>query len=108
MHQNINSEISKLVNIIKDVASINKIYLFGSFAYGNPSIDSDLDLCIVINDNIIRKREVIKSIRKAISKIAEISIDILVYYKDEFYERSVVESTLEHKILCQGVSVYEQ
>jgi len=31
-----------------DNTIINKIYLFGSYAYGNPNEDSDIDLCVVV------------------------------------------------------------
>lgn len=108
MPQQIGNEINKIINQISAVVLTSKIYLFGSFAYGTPNDESDLDLCIVINEKNVRKRDLIKTIRKAISKVATMPVDILVYYKDEFDERAVLESTLEYKIAHEGVSVYEQ
>ncbi|SHJ95923.1 nucleotidyltransferase domain-containing protein [Tepidibacter formicigenes] len=108
MPQQIKSEINKITNQIQAVVSTSKIYLFGSFAYGKPNDDSDLDLCIVTNEKGVRKRELIKSIRKSISKVASMPVDILVYYEDEFDERAMLESTIEYKIAHEGVSVYEQ
>lgn len=108
MPQQIKDEINRIIEQIESAVSTSKIYLFGSFAYGVSNDDSDLDLCIVTNEKNVRKRDLIKIIRKAISKVASMPVDILVYYKDEFDERSQLESTIEHKIAYEGVRVYEQ
>jgi predicted nucleotidyltransferase len=108
MPQNIKDEINSLVEKIKNVTSVDRIFLFGSYAYGEPKEESDIDLCIITNRTNVRKRDLIKSIRKSISKVATIPVDILVYEKNEFNERAVLKSTIEHKIVCEGVSIYEQ
>ena len=108
MPQDIKNEVDKLVKEINNLTYIEKIYLFGSFAYGNPDVDSDLDLCFITNDNSLRKRDLIKAIRKSITKVAAMPIDILVYDKEEFFKRAALESTIEHKIAYEGVSIYEQ
>ncbi|MCD5413415.1 MAG: nucleotidyltransferase domain-containing protein [Clostridiales bacterium] len=108
MLQQMGSEINKITNQIKSVVSIKRIYLFASFAYGSPSDDSDLDLCIVINREGIRKRDVIKTIRRSISEVATMPVDILVYYENEFEEKAALVSTIEHKIAYEGFSIYEQ
>ena len=108
MLKDIQQEVDKLINEINHVTSTNEIYLFGSFAYGVPNEGSDIDLCIITNDKNIRKIELVKSIRKSISKIATMPIDILVYDRDEFNERAALESTIEHKIAIEGVSIYAQ
>ena len=107
MQLQIKNEISKLTDQINSVASISSIYLFGSFAYGTPDDDSDLDLCIVTREEDMRKRELIKIIRKSITQVATMPVDILVYYKDEFYDKAALESTIEYKIVSEGVNVYE-
>ncbi|MDD2433460.1 MAG: nucleotidyltransferase domain-containing protein [Clostridia bacterium] len=105
---NIKQEVNEVVKQINAVTSVQKIYLFGSYAYGKADHNSDLDLCIITNDNNVRKRDLIRSIRKSISKVATKPIDILVYNQEDFLERAKVNSTLEHKITNEGVSVYEQ
>ena len=59
----------------------DKIILFGSFAYGTPNEDSDLDL-LVIKNSYDNKWEVKSRIRKALKSI-RIPKDILV--EDEAY-----------------------
>ena len=59
-----------------------KIILFGSYAYGNPSEDSDLDVCVVQKDYDKKYNEKIK-IREALKDI-KISKDILNPKLDEY------------------------
>lgn len=106
MPQNIEQEVNNLVQVIRDVTHTNKIYLFGSYAYGTPNEDSDIDLCIVTDDKDIRKIDLMKRIRKAIAHTATMPTDILVYYADEFLQRATLPCTMEHKILDEGIRVY--
>ena len=59
----------------------NKIILFGSYAYGTPNQDSDLDICIIKNNYKSKMKEKQK-IRELLKEI-RISKDILVV--DEAY-----------------------
>ncbi len=70
--------------IVERLRSIDptKIILFGSYAYGNPSDDSDLDICIVkkeVKSKIKEKREIRKKLRDIL-----IAKDILVPSEKEF------------------------
>ena len=108
MPQDLQNEIDNIIEEINKVVDVNKIYLFGSYAYGNPKNDSDLDLCILTNNNDERKRDLIRKIRVAISKTANMPVDTLVYETNEFNERALVTSSMEHKIAYEGVRLYEQ
>ena len=55
------SELKKLASKIKEITPATKIYLFGSYAYGTPNEDSDIDLCILTNENR-RKLEILREI----------------------------------------------
>ena len=102
----VRKEIADLVDEIIKAAPTHKIYLFGSFAYGKPGLDSDIDLCIITKDSNMRKRDLIKAIRKSISGVAAMPVDIIVLDKEEFSKRAKVRSTLEFKIANEGVSIY--
>ena len=103
MPQNLQHEIDNIIEVINKVVAVNKIYLFGSYAYGNPKNDSDLDLCILTNNNDERNRDLIRTIRVAISKTANMPVDILVYETNEFNKRASVSSSMEYKIAYEGV-----
>ena len=50
MPYNVKIELESLLKEINQVVRASSIYLFGSYAYGEPTEDSDLDICIVTDD----------------------------------------------------------
>lgn len=63
-----------------------KIILFGSYAYGTPTEESDLDIC-VINNGLTSKTKAKSMIRKALKDI-KIAKDILVENEEYFLSHS--------------------
>ena len=57
--------IKKVVNTIRDSIQPDKIYLFGSYAAGNPKEDSDIDICIIKNNVQDKNEELVKVKKKA-------------------------------------------
>ena len=97
------SELKKLASKIKEITPATKIYLFGSYAYGTPNEDSDIDLCILTNENR-RKLEILREIRRNVGDI-NYPLDILVYKTDEFNERVNNKYIMESKINKDGVEI---
>lgn len=81
------------------------IYLFGSYAWGTPTEDSDLDLLIIVDSS--DERPIKRSIEgyKALWGL-EISKDIIVYTKSEFEKAAKKEMSLSHKIKLSGKVIY--
>ena len=94
----------KLLTIFKK-NSVKKIILFGSYAYGNPRSNSDIDLCIITEDNR-RKIEIIWEIQESIYQIAKHPVDIFVYKPDEFLDRTDSVATIEKTIAKKGIVIY--
>ena len=82
------------------------IYLFGSYAWGVPTEDSDLDLMIILSDE---EKVEWTSFRKGVTALwnMDFSKDILVNSQADFLKRAVHPSTLQHKIQIQGIKLYE-
>ena len=97
------SELKKLADKIKEITPATKIYLFGSYAYGTPNEDSDIDLCILTDENK-RKLEILREIRRNVGDISY-PLDILVYRTDEFNERVNNKYIMESKIYKDGVEL---
>jgi len=95
-------EIIQIAKIIKEKFLINKIILFGSYAYGNPNNNSDIDICIITNDEK-RKLEIIREIRKFVIPFLKAPLDLLVYKVEEFKNRAEIKSTIEYKIKNEGI-----
>jgi len=92
-----------LNSVNKDV--LKKIYLFGSYAYGNPTEESDIDICVIIENNMNRK-DVFMDISLSLLKNKIIEFDLLVYREEIFYNIKNVDS-VENTIIKEGILLYE-
>jgi len=99
-------QITLIANKISKKFSINKIFLFGSYAYGNPISGSDIDLCLVAKLEGKRKIDLLHEVRKEIRGTICNPLNLFVYEEKEFNERASLNSTLEHKILTDGIQLY--
>lgn len=104
----ISEQINELVKYINIATPASSIILFGSQVNGIPTKDSDIDICVITHDQKKRKLQILREIRKTISPILSLPIDILVYHENEFAERSILPTTLEFKIQQEGIKVYGQ
>jgi len=91
----------RLVEVYDPIA----IYVFGSYAWGCPTEDSDLDLLIVVDksDEKSYKRPVAGHL--ALIGL-NISKDLIVKTKEEFEQASKDIATLSHKIKNDGELIY--
>lgn len=104
--------ISRELRQVKNLLAANynpiRVILFGSYAYGQPDADSDLDICVILDLQGRRKVDWMREMYLELSRFLTKPVDILVYAENEFEERAKLTSTLEHKILTQGIQIYEQ
>ena len=57
-------KLKQICSVIHQTVDTEKIYLFGSYAYGVPTQNSDFDLCVIIPDN----RQQTASLERKISR----------------------------------------
>lgn len=81
------------------------IYLFGSYAWGKPNVDSDLDFMVILPDEIAITRDLRVKSSYALWDV-KIATDVLFKHKLNFDQRATHPSTLEHKIKTEGIIVY--
>ena len=101
------TDLDQIWKIIDNTVDTEKIYLFGSRAYGVPRLDSDYDLCVIIPDGTLRPVDAIKRIRRALYPIQAVPLDVLVYRAGSFAARQQLPS-LERKIAREGVLLHER
>jgi predicted nucleotidyltransferase len=110
MEAALKQELSLLVELIKKTVDCDKIYLFGSHAYGIPDKDSDLDIFVVYSDEIQLSRiEVGLKIRRNIVDNLDMfnaPIDILTASSSFFNEVSALP-TMERVIKSEGMLLYD-
>jgi predicted nucleotidyltransferase len=103
----IHNELADLTKIIVETVPVEQIYLFGSYAYGIPHKDSDLDLYVVLKDEApIRELEAMDAIGLATYKKRDRAIDLLVHKKRIFLERSTGTATIEKVVSTEGIKIY--
>ena len=78
MDATVQAELEKLKELIINAMPVEQIYLFGSYAYGKPHKDSDLDLYVVLKDDIpMRDLDAGLQIRMAIARKKSIPVDFM-------------------------------
>jgi predicted nucleotidyltransferase len=105
----VNDEILDIKDAILEAAgAVEKIYLFGSYAYGTPHKDSDYDFYVLLPDASESPFVVIPEIYRQLYKTKrQTPVDVLANYKTRFEERSC-SPTMERKIVRDGVLLYER
>ena len=81
MKDNIQEELTTLIQTIASNTKIESIFLFGSWAYGEPKPDSDLDIYLVIPDNDTDICELNAEIRFALYKKLTLPLDLVIAKK---------------------------
>jgi predicted nucleotidyltransferase len=106
MTTSIQSELDTLKEIIINTVPVEEIYLFGSYAYGTPHKDSDLDLYVVLKDNAeTREFDAVVKIFHAIGPVKTKPVDIIANKKSK-YLRLISGPTMERKIAREGIKIY--
>jgi predicted nucleotidyltransferase len=94
----------EIVRRIRKVADPVSIVLFGSYAYGTPTPESDLDIAVICRRMVSRTRQCI-DIRRALSGIKG-SIDVLVTTPEEYSASRKDAGSVYRTISEKGVVLY--
>ena len=100
------SEIQDAVKRLADTYQPLKIYLFGSYAWGKPHEESDLDFMLVVPENVEPNFELRRKGNRALAGIG-FSVDFLFNSPTSFNNRAEHPSSLEFKIKNEGKIVYD-
>ena len=85
----------------------DRIILFGSYAYGTPTEDSDLDLLVVKGGDERRKIERLVEIGNLARSVPDApAMDILVLNATEEWRARQIRFVVEHKALRDGRELY--
>ena len=102
----IRQNLTEISQIIANTVPVEAIYLFGSYAYGTPNKDSDVDLYVVFKDEMaMRELDAIDAINMAIYPVKKMPMDILGLKQNRFNDMKLY-ATLERKIVREGVKLY--
>jgi len=100
------SKINNIVNRIAKEYDPAKVILFGSYANGNYTQNSDLDLLIIKDTDLPKQKrnfDIYKLLRGSM-----IPIDILVYTQSEFDEENLNKYSFLHSAIKNSKIMYER
>jgi len=100
----IEKEIKRITDRIVKKYKPEKIILYGSFAYGNPCKDSDVDLLVVKSTKEPRTKRHLKLDRMLLDRT--MPLDILVYTPAEIEKRMVLGDFFIRDVIKQGKILY--
>ena len=95
-----------LVRRMASKFQLEKVVLFGSYAYGNPGPESDVDLLVVMNTSLSSRQQRLK-ISQAISP-RPFPLDIVVRTPEELETRLKLGDPFLHEVMTRGRVVYER
>lgn len=81
-----------------------KVILFGSYAYGSPTRDSDVDLLVVM-ETPLRNVEQAVEIRRVVD--FEFPVDLLVRTPADMTKRTAMGDVFLRDVLTKGMLLYE-
>ncbi len=82
-----------------------QIILFGSYAYGQPNNDSDIDLLIIVSDSDEPGYRRSRGAHKALRGLG-VPKDLIVMTRDEVDRKATVRSSLVSQVLREGKTLY--
>ncbi|HEV8157992.1 MAG: nucleotidyltransferase domain-containing protein [Acidobacteria bacterium] len=101
---NINTQIKNLCRQIVENFNPQKIILFGSHAYGEPTADSDVDLLVVMP---FEGSDAHKAIEILLNLKTGVPLDLLVRTSEQIRERIEMEDFFMREIINKGKLLYE-
>ncbi|MCL1877877.1 MAG: nucleotidyltransferase domain-containing protein [Defluviitaleaceae bacterium] len=98
--------LDEVANSIKSVHPDCTVILFGSYARGEQGEDSDLDICVLVNEITYRRADMEVDAACAIRENFPLPMDIMLYTYDEFEEKSQKKYLVQHEIKRDGVILH--
>ena len=93
--------LNEIARRIENAAHPEKIFLFGSHAWGKPTPDSDLDLFVVVSSSDMPSYRRAREIYRALRGIG-VPVDIIVRTRDEVERSRQVVTSLARRVLDEG------
>ena len=105
MQQTIVKTLDEITERLVAALQPEQIFLFGSYAYGEPTEDSDLDLLVVVSASGEPRY---RRARRAYAALRGISIptDVIVMTSDEVHRKLNVRSSLPRRAINEGKRLY--
>ena len=98
------ADIRRVAKLIGENFRPQKVYLFGSYAYGKPTRHSDVDLLVLMNTRLSNVEQAVR-IRQLIS--LPFAADLIVRTPNQISRRLKMGDDFIKDIVTKGLVIYE-
>ena len=105
MNSQIQDELALIKEAILQAVQAEAIYIFGSYAYGTPNGDSDIDIYVIVPDDTEDLSELYGDIQGLLRKKTLFPLDLLIG-RSRVFNRRKNGPTLEGVIARKGELIY--
>jgi predicted nucleotidyltransferase len=107
MDEKIKDDLDRIVDTLANTGIVSRVFLFGSYARGEETPKSDIDLCVLSPVTDKTPVDLIADFRLKTWDIRKTPLDLLAYNHDRFYHYAANPASFEHEIAESGVLIYE-
>jgi predicted nucleotidyltransferase len=107
MNEKIKNELDKIVDTLANTGIVSRVFLFGSYAKGEETPDSDIDLCVLSPITDKTPVDLIADFRLKTWDVRKTPLDLLAYNHENFYHYAANPTSFEREIAENGVLIYE-
>jgi len=106
MDKKVKTELDNIVRVLADTGTVSKVFLFGSYARGEETPDSDIDICVLtpIKGNPF---DLMRDYREIVLDVKTMPLDLLAFNQDEFESYINYHGSFQGEIANKGVLLYE-
>ena len=108
LEQTLEDLLQEITSSIKSKLPDSKIILFGSYARGDYTKDSDLDICVLVPRLTNRRIEMELDALEMLRKDFPLDVELVLYTFDEFEEDRQNRYLLQYNIYREGVMLGEK
>jgi predicted nucleotidyltransferase len=99
-------------NCLMEIFQPEKIIIFGSYATGTATSESDIDIMLVVNDKKYVTRDFILKGRLALREMLRsqnncLAFDLVINEKDFFEQQKIINGSLQYDVSNQGIVIFE-
>jgi predicted nucleotidyltransferase len=107
MNEKVKTELDNIVNTLVDTGIVSRIILFGSYARGDETPDSDIDLCVLTPVKDKRPMDITVDLRTKLWDGQEMPMDLFTFNQEDFFANAQRPTSFQHDIAENGVLLYE-
>lgn len=100
-------EIQDIANKIGNAVDAEKVYLFGSYAKGEATGQSDVDFFIVMKNRDKKKYEIANELERVVGNALPVMQDWIIDYQDKVERFSNIPYSFIGHIVTTGKLLYE-